>query len=195
MSGIGLRASSWPVSLTLSALATWRLTHLLTEEDGPADVVLRLRRVAGSSLLGQAMDCFYCTSVWVALPIAMGLTSERVAMVPPARAGRSRPAAWVRRSVAWLALSGAACLRAGDPPAESGGTSMSCCGQRRRALAQPRPTATPPSPATTASPASAVQFALGRALARHRQGTAAAASSRQTPITTITDTTMKGEHT
>jgi len=110
MPEIGIRAASWPVSLTLSALATWRLTHLLAEEDGPADLVLRLRRVAGSSLLGQVMDCFYCTSVWVALPIAVGLTSERVAMVPRARSRRSRPAAWARRSVAWLALSGAACL-------------------------------------------------------------------------------------
>jgi len=107
---IGIRAASWPVSLTLAALATWRLTHLLTEEDGPADVVLRLRRLAGPGLLGQVMDCFYCTSVWVALPFAVGLTSERVATVPRARSGRSRPAPWARRSVAWLALSGAACL-------------------------------------------------------------------------------------
>ena len=106
----GIRAASWPVSLTLSALATWRLTHLLTEEDGPADLVLRLRRVAGSSPLGQVMDCFYCTSVWVALPIAVGLTSERAARAPRARAMSSRPAVWARRSVAWLALSGAACL-------------------------------------------------------------------------------------
>jgi hypothetical protein len=37
-------------------LATWRVTHLLVNEDGPADVVVRLRRRAGSGCAGSLME-------------------------------------------------------------------------------------------------------------------------------------------
>jgi Protein of unknown function (DUF1360) len=77
----------------LSALATWRVAHLLAEEDGPADVVVRLRARAGASWAGSLMDCFNCLSLWVAAPLSAGVTNTR----------RARP-------IAWLALSGAACL-------------------------------------------------------------------------------------
>jgi Protein of unknown function (DUF1360) len=87
------------VRFTLAALATWRMTHLLTEEDGPADLVLRLRRTAGQSQLGQVMDCFYCASMWVALPVAAFVAHESTGRVT-----------WYRRAATWLALSGAACL-------------------------------------------------------------------------------------
>jgi hypothetical protein len=78
---------------TLVALAAWRLTHLLVEEDGPAEVVVRLRAFLGDGVAGRAMDCFYCLSMWVAAPLALAI-------------GRD-PVAWL---VACLALSGAACL-------------------------------------------------------------------------------------
>src|SRR5207302_5380198 len=42
----------------LGVLAVWRLTHLLTDEDGPFDWIARLRRRAGG-----LMDCFYCLSL------------------------------------------------------------------------------------------------------------------------------------
>jgi hypothetical protein len=77
----------------LASLATWRVTHLLAEEDGPGDVVVRLRSHVGDGSLGGAMDCFQCLSVWVAAPLSVGLTRRR----------RPDP-------VVWLALSGAACL-------------------------------------------------------------------------------------
>jgi Protein of unknown function (DUF1360) len=83
----------FPVRLAIGALATWRVTHLLVAEDGPADVVVRLRRRAGDSWIGEAMDCFYCLSVWTALPVAAAV----------ARSRREAP-------LTWLALSGAACL-------------------------------------------------------------------------------------
>jgi hypothetical protein len=88
----------------LAALATWRVTHLLAEEDGPADVVVRLRRRAGSGWAGGLLDCFYCLSVWVAVPFGVGLAARR----------RLDP-------LSCLAVSGAACLleqatrRAGHP--------------------------------------------------------------------------------
>jgi Protein of unknown function (DUF1360) len=88
----------------LAALATWRVTHLLAREDGPAGAIVALRARAGSGRLGELMDCFYCASVWVAAPF--GLTV--------ARRPREVP-------LAWLALSGAACLLerlTPDEPAE-----------------------------------------------------------------------------
>jgi hypothetical protein len=57
--------------LTLGVLATWRITHFVQAEDGPWAVVARVRRVAGDSFWGTLMDCFYCVSVWVALPLAI----------------------------------------------------------------------------------------------------------------------------
>lgn len=77
----------------LAALATWRVTHLLVAEDGPADVIVRLRRRAGSSWAGDLLDCFYCLSVWVAVPFAADLAGRR--RVDP---------------LSCLAVSGAACL-------------------------------------------------------------------------------------
>jgi hypothetical protein len=68
----------------LAALATWRVTHLLVEEDGPADIVVRLRRRAGASLAGNLMDCFYCMSVWVAAPFSVGLVACPVRRSLPA---------------------------------------------------------------------------------------------------------------
>jgi len=82
-----------PGRFALAALATWRVTHLLAEEDGPADAVVRLRRRAGESWVGGLMDCFYCLSVWVAAPFAVVVS----------RRARDTP-------LNWLALSGAACL-------------------------------------------------------------------------------------
>jgi hypothetical protein len=77
----------------LAALATWRITHLLAEEDGPGDVVVRARMRVGAGRLGSLMDCFNCLSIWVAAPLSVGLMRRRGA-----------------DPLAWLALSGAACL-------------------------------------------------------------------------------------
>jgi Protein of unknown function (DUF1360). len=74
-------------------LAVWRLSHLLAKEDGPADIIVRMRTALGESVAGRAMDCFYCLSLWIAAPLAMFVTVHPLDTV-----------------VAWLALSGAACL-------------------------------------------------------------------------------------
>ena len=55
----------------LGVLVVWRLTHLLQAEDGPWDLVVRLRRKVGNGFWGQLQDCFYCLSLWVALPFAL----------------------------------------------------------------------------------------------------------------------------
>ena len=77
----------------LSALAVSRVTHLLAEEDGPWDAIAKVRARPGSDVVGQLMDCFYCLSLWIALPLAV-ITSN----------------GWLGIAVHWVALSGAACL-------------------------------------------------------------------------------------
>ena len=79
--------------LTLGILAVWRVTHLLNAEDGPADLVVRLRSMLGNTTAGRLMDCFYCLSLWLALPVTLLLS-------------RSVP----EGVLTWLALSGGACL-------------------------------------------------------------------------------------
>lgn len=85
----------------LAALACWRVTALLVYDDGPWDLGLRLRRAAGDGALGRMLDCQRCTSLWVAAPFALVVGHGLLD--------------WL---LAWLALSGAACLldRLGQPP-------------------------------------------------------------------------------
>jgi hypothetical protein len=56
--------------LLVGALSVWRITHLLQAEDGPWDIVVQLRRCAGNGFWGNLLDCFYCLSLWVAVPFA-----------------------------------------------------------------------------------------------------------------------------
>lgn len=86
----------------LGALGVWRITHLFNAEDGPSEVLVRLRRLVGSGFWGKLLDCFYCLSLWVAAPFASVLGNG-----------------WRERLLLWPALSGAAILleRAQGPPA------------------------------------------------------------------------------
>jgi hypothetical protein len=77
----------------LALLATWRVTHLLAQEDGPADLIVRIRIRLGRSLVGKLMDCFYCLSLWIAAPAALFVSRQLID--------------WL---FIWLALSGAVCL-------------------------------------------------------------------------------------
>jgi hypothetical protein len=77
----------------VGSLGVWRITHLLASEDGPAQAVVRLRRLAGAGFFGQLLDCFLCLSVWVAAPFAAALGNT-----------------WRERILLWPALSAAAIL-------------------------------------------------------------------------------------
>ena len=81
------------IKFVLAILATWRVTHLLASEDGPADLIVRLRATLGDTLLGKLMDCFNCLSLWIAAPAALFIAQT--------------PFDWL---FVWLALSGGACL-------------------------------------------------------------------------------------
>ncbi len=83
----------WWARFVLCLLACWRLSELLANEDGPADLFVRLRSFFGHGALARLMDCFQCVSVWVAAPLGYYLV------------GFSHD--W---PVAWLAISGGACL-------------------------------------------------------------------------------------
>jgi hypothetical protein len=48
-------------------IAVWRLTHLIGAEDGPFDLIIKLRKLLGTSFFGKLMDCFYCLSIWIGL--------------------------------------------------------------------------------------------------------------------------------
>ena len=77
-------------SFLLGILSVWRITHLLHAEDGPWEVVVRLRRRAGAGFWGQLLDCFYCLSVWIAAPFAIFLgqtLGERILLWPALSAG------------------------------------------------------------------------------------------------------------
>jgi hypothetical protein len=77
----------------LAVLGVWRITHLITAEDGPWDVVARLRRRLGSGFAGSLVACFYCLSLWVAAPFALLLGGS-----------------WREILLLWFALSGGASL-------------------------------------------------------------------------------------
>jgi len=88
-----MNTTSFWIVFTVAVLATWRVTHLLASEDGPADLIVKFRTLLGHSIAGKLMDCFYCLSLWIAAPIAIFVTRQ----LPD----------WL---LVWLALSGAACL-------------------------------------------------------------------------------------
>ena len=71
--------------LLLGVLTVWRVTHLLTAEDGPGGLIVRLRQFAGNGFWGELLDCFYCLSLWIAAPFAWILGSgvkERLLLWP-----------------------------------------------------------------------------------------------------------------
>ncbi|MEA2329389.1 MAG: hypothetical protein QOE68_4348 [Thermoanaerobaculia bacterium] len=81
------------VTLIIGALCCWRVTHLLNAEDGPGEILVRFRRLAGGGFFGQLLDCFYCLSLWVAAPLAALLATG-----------------WRDGLLLWLSISAAAIL-------------------------------------------------------------------------------------
>ena len=98
--------------LVLAALATWRLTHLLVEEDGPGHVLGRLRGAVDRTPLVGLLDCFGCASVWVGVGVAALDRFSGGNRGYPARTSAVSAAAEVavvmEVAVTGLALSGAA---------------------------------------------------------------------------------------
>lgn len=77
----------------LSVFAIWRIGHLLSQEDGPFDVVIKIRKWLGQGFFGTLLDCFHCVTLWAAIPFAFLLGST-----------------WANGILIWLALAGAASI-------------------------------------------------------------------------------------
>lgn len=88
-----MNEARFTIRFVLAVLATWRVTHLLASEDGPAGLIVRFRALLGRSVAGKLMDCFNCLSIWIAAPAALFVSLK--------------PLEWL---FCWLALSGGACL-------------------------------------------------------------------------------------
>lgn len=76
--------------LVLGILSVWRITHLLYGENGPWNAFERLRESVDDGFWGRVVSCFYCLSVWVAVPFASLLGEgwlERLLLVPALSAG------------------------------------------------------------------------------------------------------------
>lgn len=79
--------------LLLGILAVWRISHFFHAEDGPWDIVVHLRCIAGEGFWGKLLDCFYCLSVWISAPFSYWLGNS-----------------WGERFLMWLSLSAGAIL-------------------------------------------------------------------------------------
>lgn len=77
----------------LGSLGAWRITHLLSAEDGPWKIFNRMRTRLEGTTRGNLFSCFYCLSAWVTFPLALLIASV-----------------WRERLLTWPALSGAAIL-------------------------------------------------------------------------------------
>jgi hypothetical protein len=77
----------------IALLAVWRITHLLSKEDGPFNVIFKLRKQTGQGFFAALLDCFYCLSIWIAIPFGIWT-------------GNNTP----EKIICCLALSGGACI-------------------------------------------------------------------------------------
>lgn len=65
--------------LIVCALAVWRVSRIITREDGPLDIFAKLRGAIDPSQktwIGRGLNCIACVSFWIALVTALlaGLT-------------------------------------------------------------------------------------------------------------------------
>lgn len=76
--------------LVVGVLVVWRATHLLHAEDGPWDLMARLREAAGTGFWGGVLGCFACLSLWISAPVAAFLGAdlfERLMLWPAMSSG------------------------------------------------------------------------------------------------------------
>jgi hypothetical protein len=71
-----------PVDFVVLGLATWRLTSLVVKEDGPWNLLARLRHLIGVrfdaasqpyglNIVAEALTCMWCSSVWVGVAFSL----------------------------------------------------------------------------------------------------------------------------
>lgn len=68
-----MREVNWLI-LLISALATYRLSLMLSSEEGPLAIFARIRRkVPPKTNPGRGIRCFICWSVWIAAAVTLYL--------------------------------------------------------------------------------------------------------------------------
>lgn len=110
--------------LVLGVLSVWRVTHLLNAEDGPWNLVVRLRRLTGTGFWAGLLDCFYCLSLWIAAPLAYLIGSG-----------------WIERLLLWPALSSGAILLDRLTPERTVAPPLYCEDQEDQNVLRQEPTA------------------------------------------------------
>ena len=61
-------------TFVLAGLAVYRLSRMLTDEEGPFSVFMKLRALAPKETwLSRGVECIICVSVWVAIPFALAI--------------------------------------------------------------------------------------------------------------------------
>ena len=96
------------IAFLAAVLAVWRVTHLVVVEDGPFDLLRRLRDAGARVGLERSINCFLCCSVWMAIPFALVIArgwTEMVIVLPALSGGaillervtreRDAAAAWI----------------------------------------------------------------------------------------------------
>jgi hypothetical protein len=67
-----LDATPWnAVAFVVSTMCAWRVTHLLTQEDGPHGSFARARRLLSTIGAAPIISCFHCTAVWISLGVVL----------------------------------------------------------------------------------------------------------------------------
>ena len=84
---VGLADSLSPtfslIDLLILGLATWRLSSLLVNEDGPWEILARMRVAVGirydqqsqpyaTTVLSELISCVFCVSIWMGLLLSAG---------------------------------------------------------------------------------------------------------------------------
>lgn len=74
--------SNFRIDFVVAALATWRVSHLLVSEDGPGSIFARVRAYFAETAVGRGLDCFGCTSLWVAVSAAIFISRRPLELLP-----------------------------------------------------------------------------------------------------------------
>lgn len=65
------------IYLILAILATYRIAHMVAQEDGPFDVFSRIRSIPNpESWIARGLNCVLCISFWVSLLAALLLAHQ-----------------------------------------------------------------------------------------------------------------------
>ena len=60
------------------SFCVYRISHLLSQEDGPFNFVINFRKLFGKSQLGQLMDCFFCISIWISFILSFIFVKDTI---------------------------------------------------------------------------------------------------------------------